>query len=446
MKCAIITPVGPGHAGLYRDSCLPSIQAAEAHSKGPFQEIVPLMMDDTQALHGRSARRNDALQQALQAGIEWVFFLDADDLLSPMAFEAFGRVIEAHPDLEGVWGLICEIDENGEAQLRESQAPEIDSYAELLGTRPVNAIQIGCFVRTEVAARYGFDVEMNTGEDYKFYYQVWRSHRCRKLPEIFFMNRRGQHSTGARSATGRDWVHVTNNLWEEHVKECPGETRILHEGRWARMRLTNPYDIIQAHHVEGRFFEDESLDYLKGLLKDLPALRIAEVGANIGNHVVYYGQHLNAERIYPVEPNPAAIALLRENIALNGLEGLIDDRGIGFGVGREAGRYKAVSENPANLGATSLVAHPEGDLQVVSLDELFSGERIDFMKIDVEGMEFEALAGAERLIAESRPIIWIELLKANVVQFMRSWLPAHSYRVVHTKHYNHTTDFFVAPK
>ena len=446
MKCAIITPVGPGHEGLYQESCLPSIEAAAAYSRGPFQDIVPIMMDDTQALHGRSARRNDALQQATEAGIDWVFFLDADDLLSPMAFEAFGRIIAAAPELDGVWGLICELDPNGEPQLRETQAPEIESYAELLGTRPVNAIQIGAFVRTEVAARYGFDVEMNTGEDYKFYYQVWRSHTCRKVPEIFFMNRRGQHSTGARSATGRDWVHVTNRLWAEHVAAAPATARIQHEEKWSRMRIANPHDIIQGHHVEGRFFEQDALLKLKELLQDTPAPRIAEVGANIGNHLVFYAQHLAAARIFPVEPNPAAIRLLQENIGLNELSSVVDERGIGLAAGRAEGRFRAVTSDADDLGATSLTSDAEGDIEARPMDDLLSGEKIDFMKIDVEGMELDVLAGAQRLIDENRPLLWVSIQKENVVPFMRNWLPSQGYRLVHTVHCNHTTDFFVAPK
>ena len=57
MKCAVITPVGPGHADLYRE-CLQSIRDAVDHDRGPFDEIVPLALDDAEGKHGRSARRN----------------------------------------------------------------------------------------------------------------------------------------------------------------------------------------------------------------------------------------------------------------------------------------------------------------------------------------------------------------------------------------------------
>ena len=50
------------------------------------------------------------------------------------------------------------------------------------------------------------------------------------------------------------------------------------------------------------------------------------------------------------------------------------------------------------------------------------------LKIDVEGMELEVLAGAERVIAESRPKIFIEIVNRNTMAFM-AWLERADYRV-----------------
>ena len=64
MKCAVITPVGPGHEALLAESCAPSIAQAKAFGQGPFEVVDHLVMDDTRGEHGRSNRRNEALQQA----------------------------------------------------------------------------------------------------------------------------------------------------------------------------------------------------------------------------------------------------------------------------------------------------------------------------------------------------------------------------------------------
>jgi len=310
MKCAVITSVGPGHEQLLENSCRPSVTSAANFSKGPFSEIQHIVMDDTKGLYGRSKRRNEAIQKALDAAYEWVFFLDADDVLTPNAFDRLGQCLGAEPALDAVWGLICEFDANDEPQLRPNQAERLDTREQFLATEPFYSIQIGAFVRTKCVARFGFDETMDTGEDFKLYYQLWENYRCAKRPEIFFINRRGAHSTGPRSATGEDWRISVSKQWAEQLSKTPIWATITSSGQTAKMRVNNPNDLIQRTHLRGQFFEADSLEKLHRLIK-VPEPHILEVGANIGNHVVWYAQNLNAARIYPVEPNPCALKILR---------------------------------------------------------------------------------------------------------------------------------------
>lgn len=446
MKCAVITPVGPGHGALLESSCAPSVAQARAYDPGPFETIEHFVMDDTEGRHGRSNRRNTALERAQAEGFDWVFFLDADDVMTPNAFQAFGRVIEAEPELDAIWGLICTFDDNGDPALREGQPERIDTRAQLLTVEPHLSLQIGAFVRTARAARFGFDAAMNTGEDFKFYYQLWADCRCAKRPEIFFVNRRGQHSTGPRGATGADWQKAVSKLWAEQLAEVPVYAEICDtEGAPARMRVTNPRDLIQASHLRGQFFEERSLAKLKRLLNQ-PKPNIVEVGANIGNHVVWYARHLDPARIYPVEPNPEALALLDQNIAANGIADRIDRRGLGLGAGRGEGRFAAVTDDADNLGATRLVAASDGGIETRSLDALLGMDRVDFIKIDAEGMELDVLDGAAGLIARDRPVIWIEVLRKNIMGFVQDWCRRANYRVVDSTAYRNTIDYFVVPR
>lgn len=445
MDCAIITPIGPGHRDLFEESCAPSVETAIAFSKGSFDRIHHYAMDDTQGLHGRSARRNAAIRQAQEAGVEWIFFLDADDVMTPNAFEAFGRRLTEEPKLDALWGLICEFDAAGEPQLRDSQPAEISTYAEFLATPPFFAIQIGGFVRTSLVSRFGFDEQMDTGEDYKLYLQLWQTGTCAKRPEIFFVNRRDRHSSGPRSATGADWSRQVERMWAEAVERNPVWARLEHQGVPAKMQITNPLDIIQNTHLQGRFFEDSSLEKLRGLI-GVEAPHIVEVGANIGNHVVWYAQHLNPARIYPVEPNPEALAILEGNIAANGIEALIDRRGMGYGAGREAGSFRAETTQENNLGATTLIADDAGDLKVVPLDALMADARADFLKIDAEGMELDVLAGAEALIARDRPLIWVETRRENLLAFAQEWCRGHDYVLIDSVFYVHSIDYFAIPR
>jgi FkbM family methyltransferase len=445
MKCAIITSVGPGHEQLLKDSCQPSVETAKSYSLGPFESVKHIVKDDTKGLFGRSNRRNEAIREALADGYDWLFFLDADDVMTPNAFEAFGRCIESGPELDAVWGLICEFDGQDEPVLRPGQPEALDGLPELLATEPYLAIQIGAFMRTECVARFGFDESMDTGEDFKLYYQLWENCSCAKRPEIFFINRRGMHSTGPRAATGQDWVKSVNAQWAEQVAKKPMWMTIGPPERAAKMLVNNPNDIIQKAYLRGEFFEADSLEKLHGLINN-PAPHILEVGANIGNHVIWYARHLNAERIYPVEPNPMALDILKENVKANNLDGCVDPRGMGFGAGNASGRFRVETDDQDNLGATRLVADEDGEIAVKTLDALMGDDKVDFIKIDAEGMELDVLEGAAGLIARDKPVIWVEVLQKNLLGFAQNWCREAGYQIVDSKPYLNTIDYFAVPR
>lgn len=444
MKCAVITPIGPGHRKLYTDICLPSVQTAIAFDQGPFAVIDTFDMDDSKGQHGRSNRRNEAVRQASLQGFDWVFFLDADDQLTPNAFEAFGRCLHQQPDIDAAFGLICESDETGEPLLRDAQPAELSDFEAFLVTPPWLGVQIGCFVKTAVAAALPFDENLDTGEDYKFYLQIWENHCCRKFPEIFFVNNRGQHSTGPRSATGDDWRVAVEKMWVETIAANPIWTKVSFDDATARMRISNPTDIIQSAHIAGHFFDENGLKSLLG--RGLSNPRVVDVGANIGNHTIWFCKVLNAEKIYPVEPNPVALALLDENLHENKLESKIDRRGLGLGLGRSGGRFTVQTPDRNNLGATRLEQDEAGSIEVVALDDLMADETADLLKIDAEGMEMDVLDGATNFIARSRPIIWVEVLRKHQLEFAQKWCRKNRYRLADSWFYVHTVDYLAIPE
>jgi len=231
MICAVITPIGPGHAGLYAEARA-SVRAAAEQGRGPFSEILELPVDDTQAKLGRSRARNLAVSQARERGADWLFFLDADDLLMP---DAFTRVLEAVQTHEAIWGAICE-QQAGSSEgwkLRAKQDLPLGNVFDVLNADPYYTLQMGHFVRTAVAAATPFDETLDTGEDFDYYLRVWLRSRCTKIPHPLFINRRGQHSTGPRSATGVDWRKNVVRVMSRFVAANGPEIRaiLVREGR-----------------------------------------------------------------------------------------------------------------------------------------------------------------------------------------------------------------------
>lgn len=436
MKCAIITPVGPGHEPWY-EICRKSIEAAWNYDHGPFDGLDVIPMWDLEGAHGRSARRNDGISQARREGCEWIFFLDADDQLHAEAFARFAAHVDTH---DAVWGTICEATlDPPKVRMRPGQLRGTDDIRDILRTDPFLSLQMGHFVRAECAAAVGFDTAMNVGEDFKYYLKIWKRFRCAKVEDVFFINVRGAHSVGPRSGDGRAWRSAATKQLQQAIGCDLLDADVTLDGVTAHFSVSNPFDLIQAHHCRGTFFEQSELMALRDHIG--PGKRIVEVGANVGNHVVFYAQHMAAERIFPFEPNPESVRLLCANIANNGLDAVVDGRGIGVGLGRETGSFHAVDiEN--NLGATRLQAG--GDLPVEPLDAMLAGERVDFIKIDAEGMEFDVLEGARQTIAAHRPPMYIEIWNDRRTAF-ETWCAENRYAVIGRAAARNAVNFLIAP-
>ena len=209
-SCAVICPVGPGHEQAFA-VCQASVESAVAHSKGPFCRIEFIPIFDLDGKLGRSKARNIGIDKAVEGGFEWIYFIDADDFMTPYAFEDFAKL---ETDSDAVWGMICEAPAGrlNEMKLREKQMLPTTSFADFLSHDPYLSIQMGHFVKTEIAKKCRFDEVMNAGEDFKYYLQLWRNHNVAKTSHVYFVNCRGNHSTGPRSASANQWRIAVEEL------------------------------------------------------------------------------------------------------------------------------------------------------------------------------------------------------------------------------------------
>ncbi len=82
------------------------------------------------------------------------------------------------------------------------------------------------------------------------------------------------------------------------------------------------------------------------------------------------------------------------------------------------------SFNPGDLPNAELLI--EKEVQAKPLDD-FEIAGVDFIKIDVEGHEVEVLHGAAKTIAQSRPVVLIEVKKENS-QSVDAWFQSLNFR------------------
>lgn len=199
-----------------------------------------------------------------------------------------------------------------------------------------------------------------------------------------------------------------------------------HWGQPVRFVVADADDLIQGVHATGAFYEPEELDIIRQHCR-LGSV-FCDIGANVGNHSLFVGLFLHPEAIIPFEVNPPAIEILRQNLRVNGLMPLCDLRFLGTGLSDRRATGAGLSSPAGNLGGTR-VRGAGGDIALAPGDELLDGRRVDFLKIDVEGMEMSVLSGLEQSIAAHRPRIFVEVENAHVAA-LQDWAQARDYRVV----------------
>jgi FkbM family methyltransferase len=181
----------------------------------------------------------------------------------------------------------------------------------------------------------------------------------------------------------------------------------------------------------GDFYEAGALELIRELLP--PAARIVDVGANIGNHAVYFDRVCRADKVFVIEPNPDIIEDLIANTAANDCRG-VDLSLTGFAVGAEAGSgtlFISPSDDAIrNRGGITVVRENDAachTIPIKRLDDLDLGD-IDFIKIDVEGNSVGVLTGASSLLKRCRPSIFVEVDVPDLPSFT-AWLNENGYDV-----------------
>ena len=204
---SVIIPVGPGHEESV-DRARLSVMAAQ-DSAQYAGDVRCLVVDDTQGELGRSKARNMAVESAKT---DWVFFLDADDMMHPNAIQAWMN----HEGHDAIWGTLRE--QTGQYLVERYEVAPITSYEQLIKYPPAWTVKIGHFIRADIARKYPFNEDMNCGEDWDYYLRVWKHENCIKIPEPFYVKIAGNHSTGPKSATGRDWTESVEGQLAEARK------------------------------------------------------------------------------------------------------------------------------------------------------------------------------------------------------------------------------------
>ena len=189
-------------------------------------------------------------------------------------------------------------------------------------------------------------------------------------------------------------------------------------------------------------YDQIEVDFLKVILNKRrehfgDGVIAVDCGANIGVHTVQWGRMMTTwGHVISLEAQEKIYYALCGNIAINNCFNVTARN---YAVGAENGSLMIPEPNyfkPSSYGSLELKDHPEKEdigqeitlkkqVGMVTIDSI-GLTRCDLIKIDVERMEHEVLAGAWKTIDQYKPVLFIEVAKC--VDLNES-LTAHGYKL-----------------
>ena len=175
--------------------------------------------------------------------------------------------------------------------------------------------------------------------------------------------------------------------------------------------------------------------FLPVLAKNLPADKIIiDVGANIGDTTIALLQHCT-NPIICFEPSNIFFPYLEKN--LKNLDPIDSERVTTFknlvGTGLLSGELEHNAAGTANIKVSENLKLPTHS----TLDsKIADSSNVVLIKVDTDGFDFDVIQSAEKICAESEPLLFWENLLNDEIQLegfpkLYTWLEARNYKYVY---------------
>ena len=149
---------------------------------------------------------------------------------------------------------------------------------------------------------------------------------------------------------------------------------------------------------------------------------VVDIGANIGLHTLNMARIVgNTGQVFAFEPDPSNFKILEKNVKINNYQNIILEQ---MAVGDKHERttlYQSDHPGMHRIFPQTKQAKGQVKVELISLDKYFIdsnlADRINFIKIDVEGLEFSVLQGMKNILKNNKKIkILFEFMPKNTME------------------------------
>ena len=163
----------------------------------------------------------------------------------------------------------------------------------------------------------------------------------------------------------------------------------------------------------GEMFEKDELTIASQYIKRDST--ILDIGANIGLHALGFSAMANDGLVIAFEPQPKTFRTLEKNIIQNGVKNIIPLNLAIAQAPKIAEFYVMADDAYSSLIDTGRKKLTETiKVLCASVDGVLADVKVDFVKIDVEGLELNVLQSMSDQIQKHQPVIFCEIYKGNI--------------------------------
>lgn len=194
------------------------------------------------------------------------------------------------------------------------------------------------------------------------------------------------------------------DFYKEHLLQIEAAYDLLCDDRSKRL-----YEDIIKYKLTGdiKYLSevDEEQDYMQNIIFSRKIQTFVDAGAYRGDTARRQMQYSSSlKKIIAIEPDPKTYKKLC--LEFEG-DGSIEFCPCNVGLGSKHESLPFAGDG--GRGGSSAVEHGTKSVQFTTLDSIVNGEKVDYIKYDVEGFEYEALIGSQETIKASRPQMLVSL-------------------------------------
>ena len=185
----------------------------------------------------------------------------------------------------------------------------------------------------------------------------------------------------------------------DHIKEASGTKYDLFWQEVDGFLMLLPDDKAIAAAIKANYREPFEYETMLSVIK--PGMTVVDAGACVGSYTLQMAKAVGPNgKVIAIEPDVLNYELMQVNCEINGFDN-VEMHQVALS---DHSHPTVMGSGVDNVGDNVIGATDRGEVKTVwatTLDQIMCGRKIDFMKMDIQGMEVAALHGGKDSLARS---------------------------------------------